>query len=112
MYRSANFKNIGQFGVSVCPPLCCRNAISPSSKPVSMGGKFVVPKSLFSQQQCNGLAEPEKFHGNVESCQLKRIRGKQGMENIMNCMENSPKTDFWLEPRVFEVKSKSALDFF
>jgi hypothetical protein len=34
------------------------------------------------------------------------------MENIMNCMENSPKTDFWLEPRAFEVKSKSASDFF
>jgi hypothetical protein len=27
-------------------------------------------------------------------------------------MENSPKTDFWLEPRAFEVKSKSASDFF
>jgi hypothetical protein len=34
------------------------------------------------------------------------------MENIMNCMENSPKKDFWLEPRAFEVKSKSASDLF
>jgi hypothetical protein len=34
------------------------------------------------------------------------------MENIMNYMENSPKTDFWLEPRGFEVKSKSASDLF
>jgi hypothetical protein len=51
-----------------------------------------------------------KFHGNGESSQLKRILGRQGMENNMNCMENSPKTDFWLEPRAFEVKSKSAPD--
>jgi hypothetical protein len=34
------------------------------------------------------------------------------MENIMNCMENSPKTDFSLEPCGFEVKSKSASDLF
>jgi hypothetical protein len=34
------------------------------------------------------------------------------MENIMNYMENSPKTDFWLEPRAFEVKNKSASDLF
>jgi hypothetical protein len=34
------------------------------------------------------------------------------MENIMNCMENSPKMDFWLEPRAFEVKSTSASDLF
>jgi hypothetical protein len=34
------------------------------------------------------------------------------MENNMNCMENSPKTDFWLEPRAFEVKSISASDLF
>src|ERR1035438_9025017 len=46
MYRSANFKNVGQFGASVCPPLCCRNAISPSIKAVSVVGKFVVPRSF------------------------------------------------------------------
>jgi hypothetical protein len=34
------------------------------------------------------------------------------MENIMNCMENSPKIDFWLEPRAFDVKSKSVSDLF
>jgi hypothetical protein len=51
-----------------------------------------------------------KVHGNFGTSQLKRIRGKQEMENIMNCMENSPKTDFWLEPGTFEVKSKSVPD--
>jgi hypothetical protein len=34
------------------------------------------------------------------------------MENNTNCMENSPKMDFWLEPRTIEVKSKSAPDLF
>jgi hypothetical protein len=67
-----------------------------------------VPKFFFAQQQRNGPAEPEKFHGDNQSSQLKRIQGKPGMENNMNCMENSPKMDFWLEPRAFEVKSMSA----
>jgi len=39
-------------------------------------------------------------------CTLKRIFGERGMEKTMNCMENSLKTTFKLEPRRIGVKSR------
>ena len=33
---------MGQLGAGVCPPLCCRNATSPSVSAVSIGGNSAV----------------------------------------------------------------------
>jgi len=53
-YRLANVMNVGQFGVSVCPPLCWRNATSPSISAVSIGGNSVVPISLLPSSLYTG----------------------------------------------------------
>jgi hypothetical protein len=44
---------MGQFGPGVCPPECCRKAMSPSISAVSMGGKVVVRISF-----CRGVCKP------------------------------------------------------
>src|ERR1039458_3145917 len=56
MYLPANFRKVGQFGASVCPPLCWRKAISPATKAVSIGGKLVVPKSFLPSSVRTGPA--------------------------------------------------------
>ena len=49
-YRSAYFRNVGQFGPVVWPPACWRKAISPSTSAVSCLGNSLVPRSLLAQQ--------------------------------------------------------------
>jgi hypothetical protein len=46
----------------------------------------------------------EKFHGGSQLFLLKRIRGKREIQNRVNCMENSLKNHFPLEPARFESK--------
>ena len=45
--RRANWRNAGQFGKSVWPPLCSRETMSPSMSEVSGGGNLSVPRSFF-----------------------------------------------------------------
>src|SRR4029077_1427354 len=51
IYLLAKFKNVGQFGAGVCPPLCWRKAMSPSIKAVSIAGNSAVPRSFFPNRR-------------------------------------------------------------
>src|SRR6185312_8805405 len=55
-YRSANDRNVGQFGPAVCPPLCWRKAKSPFTRGVSVGGNSAVPRSFLPRRRYTGPA--------------------------------------------------------
>ncbi len=56
IYRPANSRNVGQFGPVVCPPLCCRQASSPSTMGISTSGNSAVPRSFLPSRRYTGPA--------------------------------------------------------
>jgi hypothetical protein len=87
---------------AVTIPAKVKNAANPAMKQRAADRKNPVVRSGLSKKSFISLKTES-----LKIFQLKCISGRLGMEKTMNCMENSPKTTFWLEPRLFGVKSSS-----
>ena len=74
-YRSAQSRNTGQFGPTVWPPSCWRNASSPPTSAVPTGGNSLLPKSFFPNSRYTGPAATAARLGSVGMVGGRRLGG-------------------------------------
>src|ERR1035438_4746616 len=99
-YLSANFKNVGQSGRSVCPPPCRRNPSSPEISAASGAGSSAVPISFFPSRRYTAPAATHALNSptgsDQRSCVPPVTKTGRGATSAINSCWSTGISSQWL----------------